>query len=74
MGDQRNCGAALPFYNHKSMPGAQLEKVFLPPGSGFLRRNFVILMMNFPNMEEDFPNILGFFLLLSGCAFRKGIS
>ena len=29
---------------------AQLEEVFLPPGTGFLRRNF-------PNIEEDFPNI-----------------
>ena len=29
---------------------SQLQKVFLPPGSGFLRRNF-------PNIDEDFPNI-----------------
>ena len=28
-------------------PQAQLEKVFLPPGSGFLRRNF-------PNIDDEF--------------------
>ena len=27
--------------------GAQLQKVFLPPGSGFLRRNF-------PNFDDEF--------------------
>ena len=32
------------------MSESQFEKVFLPPGTGFLRRNF-------PNMVEDFPNI-----------------
>ena len=29
------------------VPGAQLQKVFLPPGTDFLRRNF-------PNIEEEF--------------------
>ena len=35
----------------KIFPGsyldAQLQKVFLPPGSGFLRRNF-------PNIDDEF--------------------
>ena len=30
-----------------SMSGAQLQKVFLPPGTGFLRRNF-------PNIDDEF--------------------
>ena len=30
-----------------SNPEAQLQKVFLPPGTGFLRQNF-------PNIEEEF--------------------
>ena len=30
--------------------GCTVGKVFLPPGTGFLRRNF-------PNMKEDFSNI-----------------
>ena len=35
----------LPSFNHHNL--AQLEKVFLPLGTGFLRRNF-------PNIEEEF--------------------
>ena len=31
------------------------KKVFLPPGTVFLGRIFLILRINFPNMEEDFP-------------------
>ena len=36
---------------------AYLQKVFLPPGTVFLGRIFLILRINFPNMEEDFPII-----------------
>ena len=30
-----------------NLSDAQLQKVFLPPGSGFLRRNF-------PNIDDEF--------------------
>ena len=33
--------------NDKKYAASQLQKVFLPPGTGFLRRNF-------PNVEEKF--------------------
>ena len=40
-----------------TMSTTQLENVFLPPGTSFLRRNFPKLRRSFPYMEEDFPNI-----------------
>ena len=35
------------FHERASVSSSQLQKVFLPPGTDFLRRNF-------PNIEEEF--------------------
>ena len=43
--------AAVPTYP------AQLQKVFLSLGTCFWGGIFLILRRNFPNMDEDFPNI-----------------
>ena len=42
-----NVSHSLTLYNLLIIVNAQLQKVFLPPGTDFLRRNF-------PNIEEEF--------------------
>ena len=45
------------YHPHWAFPQAQLQKVFCLRDPVFWGRIFLILRKNFPNMDEDFPNI-----------------
>ena len=47
MGNMENMENMEKMENINQMTQAQLQKVFLPPGTDFLRQNF-------PNIEEEF--------------------